>query len=111
MTPNAGQIHQNCMMMFPYTDVMAFIIRLSIFFMILSGYPVVHYFVSTMVEDLFFKDQKVSRISTVIIGIGLNASGFLCALFYPNVGSVLAYFGAVSGFLIIYTIPVIVHLK
>ena len=98
-------------MMFPYTDVMAFIIRLSIFFMILSGYPVVHYFVSKMIEDLLFKGQKVSRINTVTIGIGLNSSGFLCALFYPNVGSVLAYFGAISGFLIIYTIPVVVHLK
>ena len=79
------------MMMFPYTDVIAFIIRLSIFFMILSGYPVVHYFIGKMIEDLLFKDQKVSRISTITIGFGLNLSGLLCALFYPNVGSVLAY--------------------
>ena len=57
------------MMMFPYTDVMAFIIRLSIFFMILSGYPVVHYFVGKMMEDLLFKGQKVSRIITITIWV------------------------------------------
>lgn len=32
-------------------------------------------------------------------------------ILYPNVGSVLAYVGAVAGFLIIYTIPVLVHLS
>jgi hypothetical protein len=35
----------------------------------------------------------------------------LFALFYPNVGTVLSYFGAVSGLLIIYCLPVFVHLK
>ena len=97
--------------MFPYTDVMAFIIRLSIFLMILSGYPVIHYFVGKMFEDLLFKNKKVTRANSIAIGISLNLAGFLCAIFYPNVGSVLAYFGAVSGFLIIYTIPVLVHLS
>ena len=33
------------------------------------------------------------------------------AWFYPNVGIVLSYFGAVSGLLIIYCLPVFVHLK
>ena len=35
----------------------------------------------------------------------------LFALFYPNIGTVLAYVSAVSGFLIIYVFPVLVHLK
>ena len=99
------------MMMFPYTDVMAFAVRISIFLMILSGYPVIHYFVGKMVEDLFFRSQKSDRSSSILIGVCLNASGFFCAIFYPNVGSVLAYFGAIAGFLIIYTIPVLVHLS
>lgn len=45
----------------------------------------------------------------------MNASctiiSLLFALFYPNVGTVLSYFGAASGFLIIYCLPVFVHLK
>ena len=36
----------------------------------------------------------------------------LCfALFYPAIGSVLAYVSAVSGFLIIYLLPVLAHMK
>jgi hypothetical protein len=45
----------------------------------------------------------------------MNASctliAMLFAMFYPNVGTVLSYFGAVSGLLIIYCLPVFVHLK
>jgi len=35
----------------------------------------------------------------------------LFALFYPNIGTVLAYVSAVSGFLIIFVFPILVHLK
>ena len=36
---------------------------------------------------------------------------FLFAILYPNIGTVLGYMGAISGFLIIYTLPTLVHLK
>ena len=35
----------------------------------------------------------------------------LFALFYPNIGTVLGYVGALAGFAIIYVFPVLVHLK
>ena len=47
----------------------------------------------------------------VVIGALINVTGLIFAIFYPNVGAVLAYFGAVSGFLCIYTMPVLVHLS
>ena len=99
------------MTMFPYTDVAAFIVRLSIFLMILSGYPLIHYFVGKLIETLCFAGRKVSRFTEVVIGVSLNLTGFMFTIFYPNVGSVLAYVGAIAGFLIIYTIPVLVHLS
>ena len=52
--PDAGQINQNCMTMFAYTDAIAFSVRLSIFLMILSGFPMLHYFVGQLIEELFF---------------------------------------------------------
>ena len=110
-TKESGQINQNCMTMFPYQDVMAFIIRLSIFLMILSGFPMLHYFVGKLIEELLFRGKEISRFTHRAILIGLNVVGFLFAIFYPNVGSVLAYVGSISGFLIIYTIPVLVHLS
>jgi Mn2+/Fe2+ NRAMP family transporter len=35
----------------------------------------------------------------------------LCALFYPNIGTVLSYVGALAGFVVIYCLPVLVYLK
>ena len=35
----------------------------------------------------------------------------LFTLFYPQVGTILGYIGAVTGFPIIYVFPVLVHLK
>lgn len=32
-------------------------------------------------------------------------------LFYPNVGTILGYVGAIGGFVIMYLLPVMIHLK
>ena len=34
-----------------------------------------------------------------------------CACYFANIGSLLAYTGAISGFFAIYLLPVLVHLK
>ena len=99
------------MNMFAYTDGVAFIVRLSIFLMILSGYPIIHYFTEKQLENLLFSGKNVSRATEIVFGVMLNVAGLMFAIFYPNVGSVLAYVGAVMGFIIIYTVPVLVHLS
>jgi hypothetical protein len=33
------------------------------------------------------------------------------ALFYQQVGTILSYTGAISGFIIIYVLPVMIHMK
>jgi amino acid transporter len=43
-TATAGQIAQNCLLMFDYLDVAAFVLRSAIFLLIFSGYPLVHFF-------------------------------------------------------------------
>ena len=110
-TAKAGIIDQNCMIMIPYTDVVAFVIRLMIFFAIFTGYPIIHYFIVKLIEQLLYKDQEVDRSITIAIGVVLNVMGFLVTIFYPNIGYVLAYIGGFSGFLIIYLLPVLVHLS
>ena len=54
----AGQIDQNCLNMFAYTDVAAFILRLAIFLLIFSSYPLVHYFLLSVLLKLFFGDAQ-----------------------------------------------------
>ena len=97
--------------MFSYKDKSAFAVRLAILLMILSGYPIIHFFTEKLLEDLFCSGQTVSRSTTIVFGVCLNTTGLMFAIFYPNVGTVLAYVGAAAGFLVIYTIPVLVHLS
>jgi hypothetical protein len=45
------------------------------------------------------------------INIGINVFPFICAIWIPNIGTLLGTVSAISGFLIIYVLPVTVYLK
>lgn len=52
-----NQINQNCLNMFNYASVPAFVLRISIFLLLFSTYPLVHYFLNTMLLNLFFRNK------------------------------------------------------
>ena len=108
-TPNL--IAQNCLNMFHYRDVPAFILRLAILFLNFSTYPLLSFFVNGMITRVCFGERPVSRWTSSIINFLISFFPLMFALFYPNIGTVLSYAGAVSGFFIIYVLPVFVHLK
>ena len=109
-TATEGQIDQNCLNMFDYADVAAFILRLAIFLLLFSGYPLVHFFVLNSLLKLFYGDEEVSRLGQLVIGWCIIIVNLMFALFYPNIGTVLSYAGAICGFVIVYLLPVMVHL-
>merc|ERR1739841_330559 len=95
----------------PYDNIAAFILRLAIFFLLFSTYPLLNHFLKTSIKLLFFRNRPISRLIDFILNICMITTPLLFALFYPNVGTVLAYVSALSGFLIIFVFPVFVHLK
>lgn len=99
------------MNMFYYRNVPAFILRIAIFMLLFSTYPLVHYFLNNIIMNLFWKNRQPSRKTEIALNIGITFVPLLFALFYPNIGTVLSYVGALSGFMIIYFFPVMVHLK
>ena len=109
----AGQIDQNCLNMFAYTDISAFILRVAILLLIFSGYPLIHFFLYSAHLKLFFGDDcesiKLNRLAEVGIAGVIVLVCTLFALFYPNIGTLLSYVGAVCGFFIIYLLPVLVY--
>ena len=107
----AGQINQVCLNMFNYTSIPAFILRFCIFMLLFSTYPLVHFFLNTMVLILFFKNKTLTRTQEILLNVAITTVPLLFALFYTNVGTILGYVGALSGFLIIYVLPVLVYLK
>ena len=96
--------------MFFYSDVPAFVLRLAIFLLLFSGYPLVHFFCQSILLKLLFNDVKQARITELAVGYFIILVGMLFALFYPKIGTVLSYVGAICGFVIIYLMPVLVYL-
>lgn len=97
--------------MFKYYDVSAFVLRLAIFFLLFSTYPLVAYFLYDLILRLFFPVNKPSPKVGFAINIGINVFPFCCALWIPHIGTLLGGVATISGYLIIYILPVFVHLK
>ena len=97
--------------MFGYKDVAAFVLRLAIFLLIFSTYPLLSFFLNDMIMKLFFRNVDVNNTTSFLINFGISFFPLLFALFYPNVGTILSYAGAVSGFAIIYILPVTTYMK
>ena len=96
--------------MFFYTDIAAFILRIAIFLLIFSTYPLIHFFVYQMLIKLFFGEEKVNKCVKLAFGQSIIVANLCFALFYPNIGTIMSYVGSVCGFVIIYILPVIVYL-
>ena len=46
-----------------------------------------------------------------IINITISLIPLIFALFYPNIGTVLSYAASISGFFMIYVVPVMAYMK
>lgn len=110
-TSLAGQISQNCLMMFSYTQPAAFVLRLAVFTLLFSTYPLVQYFLTSMLLLLFWNKREITRKEEIILNITIIIIPMLFTLFYPHIGTILGYVGAFTGFAIMYLLPVMVHLK
>ena len=97
--------------MYDFTDVSAFVLRLAIFFLIFSTYPLVAYFLYDLIVRLFFKAEEPAKMISVAINVGINLFPFICALYIPHIGTLLGVVGTISGYLVIYVLPVFVYLK
>jgi hypothetical protein len=60
---------------------------------------------------LFWTKREITRKEEIALNIGIITIPLLFTLFYPNIGTILGYVGAITGYLIMYILPVMVHLK
>lgn len=97
--------------MYEYDNVSAFILRLAIFFLLFSTYPLVAYFLYDLILRLFFRAEEPSKKIGLVITLSINIFPLICALYIPHIGTLLASVATVSGYLVIYILPVFVHLK
>jgi sodium-coupled neutral amino acid transporter 9 len=104
-------IDQNCLNMFDYKNVAAFLLRICVFMLLFTTYPLVAYFLNDIILKLFFRNSEPSKLTALCITLLISFIPLLFALFYPSIGTILGYVGALAGFGIIYVFPVLVHLK
>ena len=106
-----GVIDQNCLNMFGYTSPIAFVIRLAIFMLLFSTYPLLNLLLRTHLLNLIFTDKCVNHKDMIILNILVTIIPLSFAIVFPDIGSILAFGGAFAGFIIIYCLPVMVYLR
>jgi amino acid permease len=64
-----------------------------------------------MIITMAFGNKPISERTYISLSIAIICVPLLFALFYPHVGDILSYVGAIAGFLIVYLLPVLTYLK
>lgn len=100
---------QNLFKNFGITYTPVVIGRALLLFQLFTVFPLIMYILRVQLLIL------IKRPETIINIIGANA--FVCtlciifALFCPNIGIIIRYSGALCGFIMIFTLPVVLQLK
>mmetsp|Transcript_21636 Transcript_21636/g.28977 ORF Transcript_21636/g.28977 Transcript_21636/m.28977 type:complete len:139 (+) Transcript_21636:1364-1780(+) len=97
--------------MYPFDDVGAFVLRLCIFFLLFTTYPLVAYFLYDLILKLLFNSNQPGRVVDLLISVGINLFPLICALYIPKISVLLSIVGTVAGYLIIYVLPIFVYMK
>lgn len=61
--------------------------------------------------NLFWGTTDIPDLHFRLLSVGITTIPLLFALFYPNVGKILGVAASLSGFLMIYVVPVVAYHK
>ena len=106
-----GLIDQNCLDMFEYISVIGFTVRFAIFCLCFASYPLINLILRTSLLNAFLPEIELTKKLLLLINASLTLIPLMFAMFFKGIGSVLACTGSLSGLVIIYVLPVAVHLK
>ena len=106
-----GTISQNALDMFQPTNPFAFVIRIVLFVQMSTVYPMVSYLVRVQLFVYFYGTDYPSRKHIVVFSLTMTSLTTLITIVYPNVGSIVAFFGAICGLYFVYLVPVVMYSK
>ncbi|XP_026996916.1 sodium-coupled neutral amino acid transporter 9 isoform X2 [Tachysurus fulvidraco] len=104
-------IEPNFLDNFPSNDIMVFVARAFLLFQMTTVFPLLGYLIRVQLMNHFFGDQYPSFLHVFILNVIIVAIGVLMARFYPNIGSIIRYSGAICGLALVFVFPSAVHLK
>ncbi|KAG9353598.1 hypothetical protein JZ751_011718 [Albula glossodonta] len=85
-------IEPNFLDNFPSSDILVFVARACLLFQMTTVYPLLGFF-------------HVFVLNIIIVGAGV-----LMAKFYPNIGSIIRYSGALCGLALVFVFPSVIHM-
>ncbi|XP_078527994.1 neutral amino acid transporter 9-like [Lissotriton helveticus] len=103
-------IAQNFLDNLPISDVWGMIGRLLMLFQLITVYPLLAFIIRVQLFQELFKKVYPSFFHVLALNILLVVLGSLMAKFYPNIGSIIRYSGAICGLVFIFIFPFLIHL-
>uniref|UniRef100_A0A674NAG0 Neutral amino acid transporter 9 n=1 Tax=Takifugu rubripes TaxID=31033 RepID=A0A674NAG0_TAKRU len=104
-------IEPNFLDNFPSSDIMVFVARSFLLFQMITVYPLLGYLVRVQLMGQMFGSHYPSFFHVLLLNVMVVGAGVLMAMFYPNVGSIIRYSGAICGLALVFILPSLVHVK
>ena len=110
--PSHTIMDENLDNMFAYDSTAACCLKLSVTIWMLTGYPVWSHFLMGSICKLSPRplQQPLSGLPKLLLSTIIHSGPLLITLFYPKMGSVMAYVGATAGLAEVFILPVLLHL-
>lgn len=103
-------IEPNFLDNFPSSDVMVFVARAFLLFQMTTVYPLLGYLVRVQVMSQFFGTHYPGFCHVLVLNVFIVAAGVLMAKYYPNIGSIIRYSGAMCGLALVFVLPSLIHM-
>ncbi|XP_059381355.1 neutral amino acid transporter 9 [Carassius carassius] len=103
-------IEPNFLDNFPSSDVLVFFARTCLLFQMTTVYPLLGYLVRVQLMGQLFGDHYPSFLHVFTLNILVVGAGVLMARFYPNIGSIIRYSGAICGLALVFVLPSLIHM-
>lgn len=110
-----SEIEQNFLQNFASTDsnyIFALIAECFLLMQMITVFPLLLYIVRFQAFSTFCDGNPYpSMLHVLCLNSGAVVCAVLVAIFYPNIGSILRYTGALCGAIYVFTLPVLVRRK
>lgn len=104
-------VAQNFLNQFSNKDIIANIARIAILLQLMGIFPILLYVIRVQFFGWLLNKQYPGFILTFLLNISVCLTTTAFACFYPKVGTVLSYVGAICGLCYLFVLPIGVHLS
>ncbi|ETN79855.1 transmembrane amino acid transporter protein [Necator americanus] len=104
-------IHDNLLNNFSAGYAYSAVARILILFQLCTILPLIAFFVRTQLSCFIFRKSYPGFGYVLLLSVTVVVCGALIAIFFPNIGSIIRYVGAVSGMMYSYALPCLVYMQ